>query len=154
LPEREFRNAPRSPTQSTPDLRSISAVEIQAREPSGEFIDEPAYATLGLTGSKTTDQTLWPGLSTTAHRDSADGTFEIVHPHHPLRGQRFQLVTYRHNWGEDRVYFHDSNGVLRSIPASWTTVLTADPFVVVAAGRCLFRYDDLLKLADLMEKGR
>jgi hypothetical protein len=27
-------------------------------------------------------------------------------------------------------------------------------FVVVAAGRCLFRYDDLLKLADLVEKVR
>jgi hypothetical protein len=96
----------------------------------------------------------WPSPSTTAHADSADTTFEVVHPHHPLKGQRFKLVTYRHNWGEDRVYFHDSTGLLRSIPACWTTVLPADPFVVLAAGRCLFRYDDLLKLADLMEKSR
>ena len=51
----------------------------------------------------------------------------MVHPHHPLKGQRFKLVTYRHNWGEDRVYFHDSGGLLRSIPACWTTVLPADP---------------------------
>jgi hypothetical protein len=60
------------------------------------------------------------------------------------------MVTYRHNWGEDRVYFHDSSGLLRSIPACWTTVFPEDPFVALAAGRCLFRYDDLLKLADLM----
>jgi hypothetical protein len=96
----------------------------------------------------------WTGLSTAAHTDGADSTFEVIHPHHPLRGQRFKLITYRHNWGEDRVYFHDSNGVLRSIPASWTTVLMADPFVVLAAGRCLFRFDDLWKLADLVEKMR
>jgi Family of unknown function (DUF5372) len=96
----------------------------------------------------------WPGLSTTAHIDGADGTFEVIHPHHPLRGQKFKLVTYRHNWGEDRVYFHDSSGLLHSITACWTTVLPADPFVVLAAGRCLFRYDDLLKLADLVEKAR
>jgi hypothetical protein len=83
----------------------------------------------------------WPGLSTTGHADGADATFEVVHPHHPLNGQHFKLVTHRHNWGEDRVYFHDSSGVLRSIPACWTTVLSADPFVALAAGRCLFRYD-------------
>ena len=49
---------------------------------------------------------------------------------------------------------HDSNGVLRSIPACWTTVLPVDPFVVLAAERCLFRYEDLLKLADFVEKAR
>jgi hypothetical protein len=76
----------------------------------------------------------------------------VIHPHHPLKGQCFKLVTYRHNWGEDRVYFHAADGSLCSIPASWTTVIAEDPFVVVAAGRCLFRYDDLLKLTDLVEK--
>ena len=94
----------------------------------------------------------WPKLSTTAHANGADDTFEVIHPYHPLRGQLFKLVTYRHNWGEDRVYFHDSSGLLRSIPAGWTTVLPADPFVLLAAGRCLFRYEDLLRLADLVEK--
>jgi hypothetical protein len=97
---------------------------------------------------------LWPSPSTTAYGDRAEGTFEVIHPHHPLRGQSFKLVTYRHNWGEDRVYFHDSRGVLRSIPACWTTVLPEDPFVILAAGRCLFRYEDLVKLADLVEKAR
>jgi hypothetical protein len=97
---------------------------------------------------------LWRALSTTAHRDGADITFEVIHPHHPLIGQSFKLVTYRHNWGEDRLYFHDSNALLRSIPACWTTVLPADPFVVLAAGRCLFRYEDLLELADFVEKAR
>ena len=101
-----------------------------------------------------TDYWSWPKLSTTSHGDHADTNFEVIHPHHPLRGQKFKLITYRHNWGEDRVYFHDAGGRLRSIPAGWTTAVDADPFVTVAAGRGLFRYEDLLKLTDLVEKAR
>jgi hypothetical protein len=66
------------------------------------------------------------------------------------------VVTYRHNWGEDRVYFHNAEGRLSSIPACWTTVVAPDPFVAVAVadGRCFFRYQDLIQLADLMGKLR
>src|ERR1700735_2676938 len=76
----------------------------------------------------------WSSPSTTAYADRAEGTFEVTHPHHPLRGQNFKLVTYRHNWGEDRVYFHDSSGVLRSIPACWTVspLRRIPAFVVIA----------------------
>jgi Family of unknown function (DUF5372) len=63
-------------------------------------------------------------------------------------------VTYRHNWGEDRVYFHDAAGHWTSVPAAWTTVLPQDPFVVMAHGRCALRYEDLLRLVDLVEKLR
>ena len=96
----------------------------------------------------------WRRSSTATHGDLADTNFEITHPHHPLRGQKFKLITYRHNWGEDRVYFHNAEGCLSSIPAGWTTVVAPDPFVTVAGGRCLFRYQDLLQLVDLMEKLR
>jgi len=93
----------------------------------------------------------WQKFSTTAHGDGNEAAFEVIHPHHPLLGQRFKLVIYRYNWGEDRVYFHDCSGRLSSIPACWTTAVAADPFVMVAAGRCLFRYEDLVKLADVVE---
>jgi hypothetical protein len=96
----------------------------------------------------------WRRWSTAPHGDVADTNFEITHPHHPLRGQRFKLVTYRHNWGEDRVYFHNAEGRLSSIPACWTTVVAPDPFVAVAGGRSFFRYEDLLQLVELMEKLR
>jgi hypothetical protein len=33
-------------------------------------------------------------------------------------------------------------------------VLPASPPVVLAAGRCLFRYEGLVKLVDLVEKAR
>ena len=64
----------------------------------------------------------------------------------------FDLVTYRHNWGEDRVYYHDDGGKLKSLPACWTTVAPADPYLVVAAGRSRFRLEDLEELADLVER--
>ena len=59
-------------------------------------------------------------------------------------------MQYRRNWGEDRVYFHTTGGDLASVPASWTSLSSMDPFVAVAAGRSLFRADDLLELAALV----
>jgi len=60
-------------------------------------------------------------------------------------------VTYRQNWGEDRVYFHDDQGQLRALPAGWTSLGADDPFVVVSAGRSAFRVVDLLELVGLLQ---
>ncbi|RLB80921.1 MAG: hypothetical protein DRH17_10670 [Deltaproteobacteria bacterium] len=75
----------------------------------------------------------------------------ITHPFHPLYNQQFDLVTYRHNWGENRVYFHDHEGHLASVPASWTSIIPEDPFVKIAAGRSFFHIDDLIDLCNLIE---
>jgi hypothetical protein len=76
----------------------------------------------------------------------------VTHRFHPLFGREFEFVDHRRNWGEDRVYFRDEHGVLGSLPAAWTDAVPEDPFVVVAAGRSPFRVDDLLRLADLVER--
>jgi hypothetical protein len=68
-----------------------------------------------------------------------------------LYGRTFVLVTYRHNWGEWRVYYHDAEGRLCGLPVQWTDLAPADPFVVMAAGRCAFRLADLLALSQLLE---
>jgi len=60
-------------------------------------------------------------------------------------------VSYRHNWGEDRVYYFDTEGRVCSIPARWTSVVPVDPFVTIAAGRSVFRYQELVELASLLE---
>lgn len=73
----------------------------------------------------------------------------MTHPFHPLIGREFALVTYRHNWGEDRVYFYDERGNLSALPASWTSVAPKDPFREMAAGRCLLRFVDLMELVAL-----
>jgi hypothetical protein len=70
---------------------------------------------------------------------------------HPLHGREWDLVMYRSNWGEDRVYYHDEGGRLRSLPAGWTSVVARDPIVALGAGRSPFRFADLLDLAALTE---
>ena len=44
-------------------------------------------------------------------------------------------------------------GVLAHIPVGWTSIAVEDPFVEVAAGRSAFRVEDLLALADMLERG-
>ena len=77
-----------------------------------------------------------------------------MHPFHPLCGREFEFVVYRQNWGEDRVHLRDEDGVLFSLPAGWTDAAAADPFVVIAAGRCSFTTAGLLALADLVDQLR
>ncbi len=61
-----------------------------------------------------------------------------------------RLVTFRQNWGEERVYFYDDSGRLASIPLQWTTLAASDPFVQLSGGRSAFRVSDLLELVDLL----
>jgi hypothetical protein len=74
----------------------------------------------------------------------------VTHAHHPLFGREFDLVMRCQNWREDRAWFHDGAGRLRSVPASWTDLVADDAFNVVAAGRAAFRTQELLELAHLI----
>ena len=74
------------------------------------------------------------------------------HPYHPLFGREFQIIDWRPNWTEDRVYFRGADESLSSIPSHWTDLLPEDPFVVMAAGRSLFRADDLMELVHLIKR--
>ena len=67
-------------------------------------------------------------------------------------GRELEFVKRRRNWDADRVYVYDDDGELVSLPVEWTDVAAEDPFVVIAAGRCPFRVEDLLKLADLVDR--
>jgi hypothetical protein len=90
----------------------------------------------------------WLEHSNAPYRDAESRRFRVTHPYHPLYQQEFELVSYRQNWGEDRVWFQDTkDGHLHSLPINWTDVGVLDPFVAVAAGRSLFREADLMELA-------
>jgi hypothetical protein len=78
--------------------------------------------------------------------------FRVTHPFHPWFGREFALVTYRQNWGEDRVYFHDDAGQLIGLPARWTSVCPSDPFVVLSVGRSPFCFAELLELARMIQQ--
>jgi hypothetical protein len=62
------------------------------------------------------------------------------------------LVDRRQTWGEDRVYFIDETGILRRLPAAWTSAATPTVFEVMSAGRSHFRVDDLLRLVTLIAR--
>jgi len=91
-------------------------------------------------------------LSNAPREGSARQVFRVTHPFHPLFGREFELIEYRQNWGEDRAYFRDAEGGLQSILASCTDAGGTDAFVEISAGRCFFRYEDLVRLADLLKE--
>jgi hypothetical protein len=41
---------------------------------------------------------------------------------------------------------------MQRLPVSWTDVAGEDPFVAMAAGRSPLRVEDLLQLADLLDR--
>ncbi len=81
----------------------------------------------------------------------------MTHPFHPLYSQQFEILNYRHSWGEYRVSFYETADHVRILPAAWTSLAPPDPSVVLAAGRAAFRVVDLLQLSHLIgrvEEGR
>ena len=48
------------------------------------------------------------------------------------------------------MYFRDEDGRVRRVPTNWTSADPGDPFMAIAAGRCHFRTEDLLRLAELV----
>ena len=56
--------------------------------------------------------------------------FTVTHPFHPLKGQTFEVLAVRNNWGGDRVSYLDATGRLRTLPVEWTDVRMPDPRVV------------------------
>ena len=83
---------------------------------------------------------------------STAGRFRITHPFHPLRGAEYELVTRKLTWGEDRVFYYDPSGKLKSLLTKVTDVVSTDAFHRVSAGRSAFRVDDLLELRNLFDR--
>jgi len=48
------------------------------------------------------------------------------------------------------IYLEVDGARVERLPAAWTSLGVQEPFVVVAAGRSLFRVDDLAQLAELI----
>ena len=93
-------------------------------------------------------------MSTAVDTTDATGCFRITHPFHPYTGRKFSVVARRHNWSEDRVYFHDDDKKLRSVPSQWTSLVSEDPVLVVGAGRASLSVAELLALAALLKELR
>ena len=83
---------------------------------------------------------------------STAGRFRITHPFHPLHGAEYELVTRKLTWGEDRVFYYDSGGQLKSLLTNVTDVVSKDAFDRISAGRSAFRVDDLLELRRFFDR--
>ena len=94
----------------------------------------------------------WTEPSNT-HGGSDEQYVQIIHPFHPLRGQRFRLVVRKQLWGEERVTVEMPGGIFRSVPVAWTDAVPPDPYISVGGGRSLFRVDDLLELSRVVLEG-
>ncbi len=90
-------------------------------------------------------------MSTTPDTERKPRRFLVTHPFHPLFKREFDLLEYRHCWGEERVFYLEEKGELRSFPARWTSAVADDPLLMISAGRSMFRVDDLLELVILMQ---
>ena len=74
-----------------------------------------------------------------------------MHPFHPLCGAEYELVTRKLTWGEDRVFYYEADGKLKSFMTNVTDVIDRDAFDRISAGRSAFRVDDLLELRRLLD---
>src|SRR6266516_4603826 len=94
----------------------------------------------------------WTQPSTTRPPSLAEGFFTVTHPFHPLYGQQFEILNYRHNWGEYRVTFYETPDHVRTLPAAWTSLVSPDPSVLLASRRSPFQVKDLLALSQLIQR--
>ena len=78
-------------------------------------------------------------------------TVRVTHPFHPWVGREFVFLAVRQTWSQDRVFFLDAQGRQFSLPVGWTDAAEPDAFVTMAAGRCPFRFADLLELRGLID---
>ena len=78
--------------------------------------------------------------------------FTVTHPFHPLRGQSFEVLAVRNNWGGDRVSYLGAEGRLRTLPIEWTDVRELELIVELGAGRAAFRADLLCQLRALIKE--
>ena len=81
------------------------------------------------------------------------GTFRITHPFHPRCGESFERIGYRRSFGGEMLDGRDACGNAVVVPLSFTdAAFEEDPFLAISDGRALFRVEDLLELADLVEE--
>ncbi|MHB9082085.1 MAG: DUF5372 family protein, partial [Pirellulaceae bacterium] len=82
-------------------------------------------------------------------RGEASSTVEVIHPFHPLRGQRLVFLYRGTSEEEEWVFLQRHDGAFLRIPVEWTNLRACDPYQDLAQGRSLFRLPDLFGLTTL-----
>jgi hypothetical protein len=95
---------------------------------------------------------LQPNCETTSQQNFYNKTFHIIHPFHPLKNISFEVCAIRKLPSEWRLFYFNQKGNKTSVALEWTDIAPPDPYIVVSAGRALFRVEDLLRLM-LLQRG-
>jgi hypothetical protein len=112
---------------------------------------DPAYLLKLLAKSSSGTQICrQPNHSTASQKNFNNKTFRIIHPFHPYKDTEFEIDQVRKVGVERRVFFFNQKGRKSSVPLDWTDIGPQDLFVVLSAGRALFRVEDLLGLVRLI----
>lgn len=74
----------------------------------------------------------------------------VIHPCHPLHGYEFEVIRQFNSLGTIRVEFLGPDGQQMSLPASCTSLSREDPYRAFTAEDGLFRYPDLIEVAELL----
>jgi Family of unknown function (DUF5372) len=80
--------------------------------------------------------------------------FEIVHPFHPDRCIRLEVLQTQLSGGERWLWYAGGDGKLRRVKESFTDRAALNGFVLAAAGRCAFRLRDLVGVAEWVGRSR
>ena len=76
----------------------------------------------------------------------------VTHPFHPLFAQQLPCVGRRYNRHGERLLLQADNGVIWSVSPQWTDLVSKDLELIMADGRAVLRFSDLLELADLVTR--
>jgi hypothetical protein len=89
-------------------------------------------------------------LKTTPLVYSLKRRFKVTHEFHPLYRREFVLLDYRSTAGNKFLDYEDDEGNIGSIELHYTDAKEPDPFMEISNRRSLFRYEDLLRLVELL----
>jgi len=93
-----------------------------------------------------------PNSSTTSQQNLYYKPFHIIHPFHPAKNIAFEVCAIRKLPNEWRIFYFNQKGNKTSVPLDWTDIAPPDPYIIVSAGRALFRVEDLLRLVHLQRE--
>lgn len=91
-------------------------------------------------------------MQTAPDEDLTRLRFRVTHPFLPQRGEEYEVLERRLQWGINVVIYREEPGQPRRfIPVAWTDLAEPDPWGD-SSGRSPFRWPDLLRLAELVRE--
>ncbi|MGA2693605.1 MAG: DUF5372 family protein [Opitutaceae bacterium] len=96
---------------------------------------------------------------TAPDRSALSGSAEIIHPFHPLKGQRFPILKLRRVRGVETLILQGTSHGTFAVPREWTDQADPSPTAVLSInpppfldGRCLLQLVEMVSLLKRSKK--